>query len=238
MILLLFTVTGGCGATDSEPALGDRAPAGFDSGMNPVRGAADTDPDPPVTGESCRNGDPERVCLALRYVVYRDAAGVPLVSREEAIRNVRQINSVWARCNLGFQIEEYLPVNPESSGLRFRTADYPELDEIREAFGNGQTLLVTTTGSWDRTGGLGDTGANAWTSMPGSGPYGAILERSVGTYANIIAHELGHYLNLLHVNDPADLMNPIIYASSTALYANQCASARKAARTFWQRMLR
>jgi hypothetical protein len=75
--------------------------------------------------------------------------------------------------------------------------------------------------------------------MPGGGgPFGAILERPVASFANIIAHELGHYLNLYHVSDATDIMNPIIYSSSTKLTSSQCATARSAASFFWSKMYR
>lgn len=191
-----------------------------------------------VTGESCVSSDPNHVCLALKYVSYQTESGQAIISADAAVENVKQINKLWAQCNLGFQIETYVAANPAAYGLNYSTANYTELDQIRNSFLDDHTLLVVTTGDWNRAGTLGSTGANAWTSLPDGPPYGAVLEKPVGSFANIIAHELGHYLNLQHVSDNGDLMNPIIYESSTHLGANQCEEARLAATYWWQNMLR
>lgn len=221
----------------ARPGLGAPAPvSGVEFALK--RGAQLSSNVDTVGGESCGGGKPGRLCLALRYVVYRDEAGEDVLSREDALRNLRRINEVWGRCNLAFQIESFEVVAPAEHGLAYRTQGLPELDDIRDAFGDENTLLVATTGPWSRKGSLGRNRANAWTAMPGNGPYGVVLEKSVARYGNIIAHELGHYLNLLHVSDAAELMNPVIYSDSTRITSEGCATARQTARTHWARMLR
>ena len=207
-------------------------PSGHEPAPGPVAG------NPPVIGDSCHSDDPAHICLAVKYVVYRDSADEPVVSQQSAIANIRTVSHLWAQCNLGFQIDQWLAIRPSDYQLQYQTANYTELDDIRNSFDDDTTLLIATTGTWNRAGTLGNTSANAWTSMPGGGPYGAILERPVGTFANIIGHELGHYLNLLHVSDNTDLLNPIIYTNSTKLTADQCTTARAAAGFFWSRMYR
>lgn len=192
----------------------------------------------PALGESCHSDDPKRICLGLKYVVYRDSTGEPVVTPQSAVNNVRAINAIWGQCNIAFQIDRFSPVKPVDYELRYQTGNYSELEDIRNTFEDSSALLIVTTGTWDRTGSLGNTGANAWTAMPGGGPYGAILERPVGTFSNIIAHEIGHYLNLLHVQDKTDIMNPIIYSSSTKLTEAQCNTARSASSFFWHKMYR
>lgn len=190
-------------------------------------------------GEKCQRRDPNHLCLAVNYVVYANSLGKPIVTPQEAAANIKEINKVWNQCNLGFQIEKFQTINPSQVGLKFHTADSSELDEIRNAkYADGNSLLVVTTGKWDRSGSLGSTGANAWTAMPGSGPYGAVLEASVGSFANIIAHELGHYIGLDHVSDSNDLMNPIIYDNSTELTKDQCENARNTIAQYWSNHLR
>ena len=187
----------------------------------------------------CHSDDPHHICLGLKYVVYVDPISAnAFLNRKEAQAVVGELNSVWKQCNISFQIDKYLAVNPSKFGASYRTASYPDLTDIRHAFGEDKTILVVTTSKWNRDGTLGKSGANAWTSMPGGPPYGTIIERSVGHNANLVAHELGHYLNLLHVRDTNDLMNPVIYDYSQTIYGSQCKTARAAALYFWSPMLR
>ncbi|OFZ18671.1 MAG: hypothetical protein A2X94_14280 [Bdellovibrionales bacterium GWB1_55_8] len=191
-----------------------------------------------AVGPSCQSDDPNWICLGLKYVVYRENGADPIVSELETLKNLEVINNLWSQCNIGFQVDQYVAAGPGEYKLKFRTANISELDEIREAFNDDTALLVVTTGAWDRTGSLGNSGANAWTAMPGGPPYGAILERPVASFSNIIAHEIGHYLNLLHADDSTFLMNPIIYKRSTRISSADCRRARSAARDFWSKMLR
>ena len=194
---------------------------------------------PRSVGSSCSEGSgSDRICLGVKLVTYQDSMGQPVINSSEAAANQRGINQVWNQCNIGFQIEDYQAVDPNTYGLRYNTAENFELDGIRRNFNDDSNLLVVVTGAWDRTGSLGATGANAWTAMPGESLLGVVLESSVGTFANIIAHELGHYLGLGHESDASDLMNPIIYDSSTTLSQYQCSSARSTAMSYWQRMIR
>ena len=187
----------------------------------------------------CHSSDPHHICLGLKYVVYVDPVSAnAFLNRQEAQNVVGELNSVWRQCNISFQIDQYLAVNPSKFGTSYRTASYPDLTEIRHAFGEDKTILVVTTSEWSRDGTLGKSGANAWTSMPGGPPYGTIIERPVGHNANLVAHELGHYLNLLHVRDTSDLMNPVIYNYSQTIHGSQCKTARAAALYFWSPMLR
>lgn len=188
-------------------------------------------------GSSCK-GDSGHLCLALKLVAFKDSNDQSSMSRKEAISDVKAINKVWSQCDLGFQIEEFLEVSPQDYGLQYHTSDDSELTGIRKHFDGDSTLLVVATGPWDRSGSLGNTGANAWTSMPGDAPYGAVLEKPVATFSNIVAHELGHYLGLPHVGDTNNLLNPIIYNNSITLSQDQCSVARSAIATNWQRMLR
>ena len=221
-----------CYGTDSGKVLGSDAVSG-----NPARVPAGIDPSKGA-GSGCHNADPNHICLAVKYVAFADSNDQPAVTTEQGVSNFEAINQVWKQCNISFQIEDYFPIKPSRVSIPYNIANYSDLTDIRETFADDKTLLVVTTGTWDRSGSLGQTGANAWTSLPGGGPYGAILEKPVATYANIIAHELGHYLNLNHVSNEADIMNPIIYTRSTQLDPDQCATARSAALYFWTKMIR
>ena len=201
-------------------------------------GDASAAPVGPPLGPTCHNDDPNHLCLGVKYVVYKDAAGQLAASQDAALKNLKTMNQIWSSCNISFQIDQFGGVNPSDFGLKYRTQNTPELDDVRNSFADDSTLLMVTTGQWDRSGTLGSTKANAWTAMPGGAPYGVVLEKPVGDFAGILAHELGHYLNLNHVNDSSDLMDPIIYSQSTFLSDSQCAGARATALGSWQKMIR
>jgi len=202
----------------------------------PVTGAGTTMPQPVSVriGERCT----AETCLALRYVVYRDDDGEPVLSETQSAENLHRINRLWSDCDIGFEIEKYDVVSPREHRLRFRTASYPELTQIRKSFEDDRWLLVVTTGPWDRRGSIGNTGANAWTNLPGEGHHGVVLESKVSTFANIIAHELGHYLSLDHAGNIAELMYPYLADHSTRLSRSECKSATWAAREFWSKAIR
>ena len=189
-------------------------------------------------GPPCASSDENNVCLAVKYVVYKDGEGQELLSAEEAVDNLKGINDVWAQCNIAFQIDKFAPVAPEDYGFNYDPAEETEISGIRGGLSDDSTLLLVTTGNWNRSGSLGNTYANAWTSLPGDFPFGVVLEQSVGSFPNIIAHEIGHYLNLLHVEDTGNVMNPVIYPESTTFDADQCELAKSTALTSWQKMLR
>lgn len=192
----------------------------------------------PELGVSCEAGDSNHICLGIKYVVYSDGSGNSIISQSSIANNMTTIDMIWSQCNLGFQIDQLVVADPRSYGLSFSPANDSQLDPARSTFAANDLLLIITTGAWNRSGTLGNTGANAWTNMPGSYVMGVVLEQPVGSYPNIIAHELGHYLNLGHVSDSSNVMNPVIYSNSTRLSSDQCSAARAAAGFWWTNMIR
>ena len=180
-----------------------------------------------------------KLALALKYVTYRDPSGAAVVDEAAAKGNLAAVNTVWATCEIAFQLDEFKEVDPAAYGLKFSTRDLSELEAIRGAFSTRNEFLLVTTGPWDRSGTLGTSQANAWTAMPAvQGLFGAVMEEKVGDFAAMIAHELGHYLGLEHVNDSHDVMNPLIYSYSKSLSADQCKAARASVGAFWTSALR
>ena len=189
-----------------------------------------------IVGESCQSKDPHHVCIALTYVSFIDSSGKAISDEAGAIANVKAVNDLWKQCDISFQIEKYQAASAKEAGVVYSPLAYSQIDDIRNAFGNDKSFLLVMSGPWG-------TVKNAWTNSPGSGPYGAVFESSVTNYPQIIAHELGHYLNLDHIvpepgEDPANLMNFKIYPAPNMLYSQQCATARASATGYWTKMLR
>ena len=171
------------------------------------------------------------MCLGVRYVVYTDSSGKALSTKDQAAKNIAQVNQTWAQCGIEFQIDSYEEVDPGKFNLAYDSQAQNQLDQIRNTFNDGQSLLVVFTGPWG-------TVKNAWTSMPGSAPYGAVFESTVADYPQIVAHELGHYLGLDHVADNSNVMDAIIYPDSVQLTQDQCNLAQQTAQKYWKTMMR
>jgi len=238
----------GCGHSISSADLAGLSP-GVGAPSSPAGGGLASIPtNPPSVGggvssrvgalPGCHSNDSTQLCLALNYVVFSSPNGDPVVTAPIVYSGVSAINQIWEQCKIQFQVDQLLFVEPQKFHLPFHSSENSDLDEIRKQFMNHSTLLVVTTGKWDRNGSLGSTGANAWTTTPGENFYGAILEAPVGDYPNLIAHELGHYLNLDHVDDADELMNPMIYRRSTQLTQSECEVAQSAIQSYWRAMLR
>jgi hypothetical protein len=182
-------------------------------------------------GPSCAGGGSDTLCIGVNYVSYTDSSGAPVASQDLALHDIEATNDVWKQCGIQFQIESYQAVDPTKYGLDPGAGAANQTDQIRDTFNDGNSFLIVQTGYWG-------TVKNAWTNLPGSAPYGAVFESTVADYPQIVAHELGHYLGLDHVDDPADVMDAIIYPDSTQLSQDQCDLARATAQDFWANMLR
>jgi hypothetical protein len=174
--------------------------------------------------------DPDTITLGLKLVSYKLDDGQEVLTADKARAVVQRVNQIYSQCKIRFRAEEFVSVNPRDLGLPYSLSSMGELDPTRSAFQSSDKLVVINTGNWNHD----SMGAgNAWTSMPGYDPPGAVLEATVAANAEIAAHELGHYLNLDHVNNSSNLLNPVVYSNSDDLTSSQCGTMRSAATNLW-----
>lgn len=199
----------------------------------PVLAAASALPAlPALAAEAPATGtDPIRV--AVKFVNYTDDAGKPVLNQDQVNKLTGEMNQLFAQCHIELVSEEYQAVRPSDVGLEYGLTSMAELDPARKQFADSGRLLVINTGPWS---GMGS--ANAWTTLPGEELAGAVIEKDAADFAGIVAHELGHYLSLDHESDPSNLLNPVIYKTSTHLTAQQCDAMRETARSVWTATLR
>jgi hypothetical protein len=189
----------------------------------------------PALASLTDDGTFQGTVLSLKYVSYMREDGKPVLSKEQAVHVVKQVNGLYERCGIRFRLEEYVEAESSRYGLPFNVNSVSSMDSIRTPFASDRSLVVVNTGDWDQSR-MGS--ANAWTAMPGEHPLGAVLESVVADNANIAAHELGHYLGLDHVSDSLNLMNPIIYGNSIQLTESQCEGMRATAQSVHTAALR
>jgi|GEM_PF-1313551 len=179
--------------------------------------------------------DSKQLTLALKYVAFQDNTGQPVLNEKAIDKLTQEVNDLYAPCKIHFIAEEFKPVDPKTYGLEFNTQSMNDLTPIRSQFNDNKRLVVINTGDWNHNS-MGS--ANAWTTMPGENPAGAVIEANAASFAGIVAHELGHYLSLDHKSDSSNLMNPIIYPDSTVIHSWQCEEMRKAAESYWTSAIR
>jgi hypothetical protein len=185
----------------------------------------------PTNTAQCVSSDPNRICLSLKIVSYQDSNGATSINRADANTLVQQINNIWNTCNIAFELDQYESVDPTTVGLSYGGASESQLNSIRSQYSDSTSMLVAVPGPW--------TGRTiAWTSMPGGGPFGTIVESQYGHNPMTVGHELGHYQGLYHISDSSNLMNPYIGSNTSALNTSQCNTARQTDQSDWQRMMR
>ena len=173
--------------------------------------------------------------LALKFIEFINDEGKPWVEQSEVQSMLRSINEIFSRCNVSFYLGKYETIHPRLKGLSHSPQSLDEMKNFRSPFSDPHHLVIIHTAAWNHDY-VGP--AHAWTAMPGDSPLGVVIDGRVGKFAGIIAHELGHYLNLYHVKNDTNVMNPIIYKRSKDLTQAQCNSIRQAALAYHQSALK
>lgn len=164
-------------------------------------------------------------------VSYKDSAGATVLSLDKAKKVVQEINALWQVCDIAFQIDEYVSVDPTTSGLLYGTGASSETTKIRQTYSNSTTFLVVATGPWNLS-------YIAWTQMPGGAPYGVVVDADFSDQPVTVGHEIGHYMGLDHSSTLGNIMYPVVYSTDTAITTSQCSTSRSTNLNYWQAMMR
>jgi hypothetical protein len=240
-LALTAAALSGCNSDGSSPAqAGDYRPTGSvgqPPGAPPVTSpptggaGGGTGTAPSGIGNTCSSTDPTHQCIALKIVSYKDSSGNDSLTQAQAATLVQGVNSIWSQCNIAFQIDEYVSIDPTTVGLSYGAASENELGTIRQTFSDDKTFLLALTGPWN-------TSTIAWTEMPGGAPYGAVVDAAFATDPVCVGHELGHYQGLDHDPNMGNVMYAVVYPQDTALTSAQCSSAQATNNQYWKAMFR
>jgi hypothetical protein len=241
LLLLSAAPLSGCdsGGGNTPNQTGDLRPTGSvaqppsqDPPVNPPAGGSGGGASPSGIGSSCvSTTDPDHQCIGVKIVAYTDSSGKASLSESQAATLITGINSIWAACNVAFQIDEYQTIDPTTVGLSYGAASENELTQIRSRFSDNKTFLLAATGPWN-------TATIAWTEMPGGAPYGSVVDSDYATSNVAVAHEFGHYMGLDHDPSTGNVMYYIVYDTDTNVSSSQCSTVRQTNTQYWQNMLR
>jgi hypothetical protein len=175
----------------------------------------------------------------VKYVVLKQqpaAAANPTSS--QVVTLLDSISKIWAPCEIRFVLDEYGAVAIDDYRLQYNPANQADLDTYRAAFDDGNHALFVETGTWNRSGTLGNDGSNGFATMPSSNPdipEGIVFEQGVATNPSLLAHELGHLVGGLdHTGDTTNLMDHFVSPRSTTLTPDQCNQARRTISSYFQ----
>lgn len=183
-------------------------------------------------GPTCAGGSAQ-YCIGLNYYVFDDSSGNPIVPQSTAVSMVEQANTIWAQCNIQFQMESFQDVNASTYGVSSASASEADMTTLFTAFSSTTDFDILSFS------GTVPSGADAWTEEAGSGtPYGTIMDLSCDDYSPILAHELGHWLGLEDNSDTSNLMDLVVYSSPDTLTSDQCTTAIQTIQQYWTAMVR
>ncbi|MBU6153473.1 MAG: hypothetical protein KGP28_04145 [Bdellovibrionales bacterium] len=222
-VLLSFVILSACGSAVSgiPNQTGVQTP-----GANP-----DPDSSAQTYSSSCDSNDPEFQCLGLKIVSFENENGSAVLKESESLKLVAEMNQVWKTCKIGFQLEKYESLQPQSQGLPYSPDWKRDSDTIRARFDEESRFLVVAVGPWTNA-------TIAVAQMPGKGPFGVLVSEKYSKNALTVGHELGHYQGLYHLRNKKNLMNSFIGPFTSGLGSAQCSIARRTNVRYWQKMLR
>ncbi len=178
----------------------------------------------------CPSSEAESLCFGLKIAVFSDKKGEPLVTEAELSQTLEEVNNIWKKCSIGFEITEVTPADSQDPTLRFRPAHETDMYVNYERFKNSSALLLVLSGVF--TGIQSHSTGYAslpWKPIPGAA---TIPKSRYNLDPHNFAHELGHVLGLdIHSKENHHVMNAYIGSKSPHLNPADCQIARKFATT-------
>lgn len=169
----------------------------------------------------------EELTVAVRYMSFRESSGGAIVDEATVKGMMGKISDVWSQCNISFVLEAYEVLDPSGIGAKMSPNSFYDIDTLRTKLQTDSDLLMVATGPWGRDGDLGNP--NCYSSFPGDEADGIVCEQKVTGNGNLLAHEVGHWLDLVHTSTGGtNLMSPVISPANSEISADQCATARTA----------
>jgi hypothetical protein len=181
---------------------------------------------------TCPSG---HTCLALQIDHLASSPKVPgkklhdLPHLMDAEKTLKKVNRIWAPCRISFISEKQWVVDPAEYGLwPLKTGTIPDLQAIITALWDPRFLEVLVLGKILESDGM--TFAGFAVSSVGDytekDPGGVVIRDVHVNDGMILAHELGHLLNLQHTDRDDALMQPRHSSGSdTELSAAECETA-------------
>ncbi len=194
------------------------------------------------------------VSVAAAVVVLKpDATSAPAASASKAREWLVGATQVWHQCGVLIQAVSQQEADASALGLPYSPATFADMRAVKNHFRDPAKMTVILTGPWNRDPGSELEGDNSWAygSAPGVLSQGIIAEQRAADRPVLLAHEQGHFLNLLHVDDAAtdgvddtteasvgadaesgtNLMFHHVIEENSRLTAGQCARVREALET-------
>lgn len=180
----------------------------------------------------------DQLTVGVRYVALTDSQGNAAANEATVRQMIDEMSQVWQNCHVNFKLHSFEVVSPASIGETYNPTSYGIIDDIRVKLRKDDALLMVATGKWGRGNNLGS--ANCYSSFPGDQADGIICETGPASRRTIMAHEVGHWFDLRHTNDPStdgvddtswtnvvrNLMDRLIAPENTDISVGQCARAR------------
>lgn len=143
--------------------------------------------------------------------------GQPGVSVDEMIDMASRINTIWAQAGIAF---EFQVATTTASATSLDDLALGEFDPFVRDLAAGSIVadLTTTSGFFVPNVGLVDG------ATPTNSRVFFVRNETSNPMADVVAHELGHIFDLVHVDDPTQLMDS--GNNGVILSANEIATAR------------